>query len=322
MDGLFDDLEHEPITRFLRGLKGGSGGGGRGGGYSGGSSSYSSRGSGAAYYGSSSYNNNNGGGGGMSLWVIILICVVVGLILLALCMRKAKNNGGSTTPGSDTDFDSAVSKARGKQTDQAVFNARLNQMAEGLTPNFATYEGEFDIKYKDRGMQMSGFAKIQLKDNSQSGYKIEGDCNDADGNAKITEGFVAYSGDGWWLEETLTGTDKGLKVLTQGSFDFATNTFTGTWRANTGRSGPYTEFKGNKVSKNYSSLGTATTSNPQTLEQMLEVEIPMAVATVETPELVEAPVVHAAPEIEPYVPTVSAVPDQANNEPEVYVPRF
>lgn len=236
-----------------------------------------------------------------------------------------KRNPSSSSPGSDGGFDEAVSKAR-----QKIAGATNNVHATASQPNFQTLEGDFDVKYMDRGNVQNGFTKIKLT-NCASQYKIEGTCSDADGSATITEGFATYAGDAFWVEETFEGTDKGLKVLTEGQFNFANNAFSGTWRSNTGIRGNYTEFKGKNVSKTFSP-GMASEASPQTLEQMLEEDIPLAVATVETPVATDAPVVvQAVPEVEPTAPTVSAIPapsapppEQAttnNTGPELYVPR-
>lgn len=221
-----------------------------------------------------------------------------------MCTRRRKKKkdqdfGPGTT--SDTEFNDAVSNARAANTRQ-----QISPTNDSTSPEFETYEGDFDVKYLDRHNVHDGFVKLKLK-NSISCYKVEGDCRDADGAATITEGYVTYSGEAWWVEETCSGTDKGLKVLTEGKFDFNTNSFTGTWKANSGVQGSYTAFKGKNVSKNFTP-GGAVASNPQTLNQMLEEDIPMAVATVETPVFTATPVVQAVPE-SAYVTTSPALPN-------------
>lgn len=175
------------------------------------------------------------------------------------------------------DFDEAVSKALLKH-----INANNDYNTNLLTSSFETLSGDFDVKYVDNidnEREMSMFMKILLKDNT-SCYKIEGESSDANvGSATITEGFATYSGIAWWVEETFSGTDKGLKILSEGIFDLARNTFTGTWKANTGICGSYTDFKGSNVYKTFSpghkrvsfegdkSPGHWTVpSNPKTLE--------------------------------------------------------
>lgn len=243
--------------------------------------------------------------------------------------KRSTSSSGSVTAaaghGNDTSFNEAVFKAREKQT-----MASSVYVTNNATPNFETYEGDFDVEYTDRGRVHSGFVKLQLKHTSPY-YKIEGQCRDADGSATITEGFSTYSGDTWWVEETLSGNDKGLKVLTEGKFDFMSNTFSGTWRANNGVLGKYKSFTGKNVSKTFSPGGNMA-SNPQTLNEMLQEDIPMVVATVETPVVAAPPCVQAVPEIEPYVPASSAYPtasappagqfvsSKANGQ-EIYVPR-
>lgn len=318
MSGLFevDPADNAPITQFVRGLKGGSGGGGGGGGGGRGGGSYSSGGSRIGYGGYYGTNSSGSSGDSMPVWALILIVVIIIIIIVAICIHKGKSiAAGSPSPGSDSSFETAVGQARGKQTDQAIFNARLNNQnqttAQDNAMRFETYEGDFDVKYMDRGNVLTSFVKIQLKNNGDNGYKIEGECSDADGSSKITEGRVLYSGEAWWVEETFSGADKGMKVLTEGKFDLSKNEFSGTWRANTGIRGKYTEFRGKNISKNFrpqSAGTTGMTSNPtpQTLEQMLEEDIPMVHAMVETPVVAAAPYVHAVPESASAVPTVAA----------------
>merc|ERR1712013_902750 len=71
-------------------------------------------------------------------------------------------------------------------------------------------------------------------------------------------GFVSYSGDSWWVEETHLGIDRGLKVLTEGKLDFATNSFAGTWRSNSRNSGHYSHFASDRVTKTYKPVPQAT----------------------------------------------------------------
>ena len=108
------------------------------------------------------------------------------------------------------DFDEAVSKALLKHMkENNDYNKNL------LSSSFETYEAEFDVKYIDNideTNEMSMVMKIVLTDNT-SCYKIEGESRDLNvGSAVVTEGFATYSGVAWWVEETFTGNDKGLKV--------------------------------------------------------------------------------------------------------------
>ena len=251
----------------------------------------------------------------MSGWLIIAIVVMV-IVGVSICICRSKSSGSANRIGSDAGFDEAVSVARSRP--QVVNSAAIT------TPSFENYAGDFEVKYNDRGKVMSGCAKIRLKksDTVCGTYAIEGECSDADGTAKIIDGSVAYSGEGWWVEETLSGTDRGLKVLTQGRFDFATNAFTGNWRANTGVMGNYTVFRGKNISKTFISATMA--SNPQTLEQQLAEDIPTVVATVETqPGAPSAPTVQAVPAAATSVaiPIASATNPSAPPEPELYIPR-
>eukprot|EP00804_Cyclotella_cryptica_P030236 CCRYP_017106-RA/>CCRYP_017106-RA protein AED:0.38 eAED:0.38 QI:0/0/0/1/0/0/3/0/104 len=93
-----------------------------------------------------------------------------------------------------------------------VSEARRNIAYASQSPSlYQTYSSIFDSKYSDRG-----------------GYEIRGEGSDADGTTKVTDGFIAYDGSGWWLEASFL---TGLKVLSKGTFDFANNTFSGSWRS-------------------------------------------------------------------------------------------
>jgi len=308
------DLDQDAHARFLRGLKGGSGGGsggggggGRSGGYSGGSSSYYGGSRGSTYYSSSS---SSGDVSPNTIVIITIVAVVLGCLCFCFWKKNGSQSSGAGAAGSDSGFDAAVASARQKLESANISEAYATS---GSSPAFQTFEGDFDVQYMDRGKQLSSFVKIKLM-NTGGQYKIEGDCSDADGSAKITEGFASHSGDAWWVEQTFSGNDAGLKVLTEGRFDFEANEFRGKWRANTGVSGTYTSFKGKNCTKTFSPGGAAA-SAPQTLEQMLEVDIPMAHATYE-----DAPVVQAVPEVEQAIPTVSGIPAPSAPPAEPYVP--
>jgi len=290
----------------LRYLKGGSGGGGGGGGSYSSSrgSSYSSRG--GYYYGT---NSSGGGSGETPTWVWIMLIVGSLLAIFGCIYKEKKKQDGIKI--SNKEFDAAVTKARENK-----------QSSTTTSEPFQTYNGTFDVQYLDRGNVQSGTTKIRLSKENQNGYKIEGECSDADGQAVIKEGFATYNGDAFWVEHTEAGTDKGLKVLSEGTFCYETNTFTGKWRSNTGISGQYTSFIGRDISKTFNTTsGGAMDHNPQTLQEMLQVDIPMAVATLETPD--QAPV---APEPTLYIPTVSAVPEPVEasapkpSAPSIYIP--
>ncbi|KAL7525077.1 hypothetical protein ACHAWF_001201 [Thalassiosira exigua] len=204
------------------------------------------------------------------------------ILLVAICLICCIDADDDDEGMSDSEFEEVVSKARTKQrkTDIGYYPLR----------DFETYQGDFSIKYMDRDKELSGTTRIELKNNGSNGYTIKGSCKDADGVSTITEGFSSYSGDAWWVEETSEGKDKGLKVLIEGLFDFHSNQLTGTWRANTGVSGKYTEFKAEDVSETFTPAGEAAAgameASPQTLQQMLEEDIPSAVASpLDTPLL-------------------------------------
>lgn len=129
-------------------------------------------------------------------------------------------------------------------------------------PPFETYNGTFDMSYVDEGNQCRGHVTLELKRNESAGYfDISGTTSDADGTAYITEGFVTYEGDAWWVDEVRSGNDTGLKVLTTGKFDWSTNSFQGSWRANTGKCGCYSSFESTHVTKTFAPITTATLTN-------------------------------------------------------------
>ena len=190
-----------------------------------------------------------------------------------------------------------------------------------LANNLDRYEGEFDIAYNDRGTNHCGIIRLQLSNNHVDGFSVAGSSTDADGSATIIDGFVSYTGDNaWWLELTTSGIDRGMQVLSEGRFYLNEDSFAGTWRANTGFSGPYTYFKGNGVSRYFGSSSMQTSSYPQyeplgeamishespsntcnqTLQEMLEEDIPMAVplavATTAYTSVKTIPIAQAVPE--------------------------
>ena len=337
IDHNIDNIENHFGTRLLRGLKGGSGGGGgggsggggRGGGYSSSGSSYSSRG--GYYYGSNSYNNN--GSSEMPTWLIIVLVVGLSLCGVCYCVYKSKegNGNGSSIKTNNVQFNELVSKARQRLEQQTNSGVAAYTVTSNSTNNLETYQGDFDVQHLDRGNLENGSATIRMqRDNTGNGYKIEGECSDNDGRAQITQGFASFSGEAWWVEEVSPGqTDAGLKVLSEGKFNFDSNTFAGTWRANTGVTGTYTSFKGRNVSKTFSPSSGGGGGAQQTLQEMLEEDIPLAVATVETPEQIPTVVVNAVPEQEcalNNMPVVSAFPQASAPPPEptaptLYVPR-
>ncbi len=140
--------------------------------------------------------------------------------------------------------------------------SRSTDLETGGNPPFETYSGTFDMSYVDQGNQCRGNVTLELKRNERTGYyDVSGTTSDADGTAYITEGFVTYGGDAWWVDEVRSGNDIGLKVLTTGKFDWSTNSFEGSWRANTGQSGLYSSFESTSVTKTFAPVTTATLTN-------------------------------------------------------------
>jgi len=131
-------------------LRGGSGGGG-GSDYSGGGSDYSGS-------GSDDYDPIQN-----FLWFLVDLSLVI--LHIATCLKKCGVFGESRNIGSDTGFDQAVCNAQlGLGFSQQV-NISYGTLVNNATPNFETYEGDFDMIYNDRGTRRSGSVKIQLNSN-------------------------------------------------------------------------------------------------------------------------------------------------------------
>lgn len=248
-------------TAYARSLRGGSGGGHGGGGHS------------SSYHGSYGGSHHSSGGGDFFFSFVV---VVVLFLMRALCKLVVKcihcvTPGIGRHAGFDlaeydrtvhifSRFDAAVSRARERHAHAAAANGRLGGAygtfsSDGNNKNFPiifeSYGGDFDMIYVDRGRQLGGVVKLSLSndDDGRNGYIISGNSNDADGRATIREGFATYSGEAWWVEETLAGPDSGLRTLTVGKFEFSSDEFAGTWVASTGVAGRYTYFKGRDVTK-------------------------------------------------------------------------
>jgi|EP00970_Alexandrium_tamarense_P009013 hypothetical protein len=283
------------MNRLLRGGSGGSGGsGGGGGGYSGGSSSYGGYSGGSSsyggsrpfYYGSSTNNANCYEGEDCRekspIWIGIVMAIgIVGFICCICCIIRHKKmvaegyiagGGDNADINKDEEFDTAVSEARRNIAYKSAPNA--------TEVRFQTYTATFDTEYTDRGKTLTAELDIRLVNDGFSGYTIEGEAIDADGTTKFKDGFVTYDGVCWWLEETMSGQDTGLKVLSQGTFDFTKNTFTGTWRSSSKCQGQYTSFTCRNV----------VTTFPDTNDNGGEDDIPVVVASAEE----SIPVVYAS----------------------------
>ena len=170
---------------------------------------------------------------------------------------------------------------------------RSSDIGTSVHPTFETYCATFDMSYEDRGKQFRGQVILELKNNKRGGYYVSGTTSDADGSAVIVEGLVKYSGDAWWVDEVQRGNDTGLKVLTTGKFDWSTNNFQGSWRSNTGQSGPYSSVQSTNVSITFDPVTpaanapvmtaiVATPVNPsysQTVTAVVEPTSPVVVAT-------------------------------------------
>jgi hypothetical protein len=266
----------------FRSLRGGSGGGGRGGGgYSGGSYSGGSSYRGSSYGGSrlplwfyTSRSTVNGGTeeDRIATWVWIVLALII-LLLFGCCYYRdrAKNSANeSIAVKKDSDFDAAVSEARRN----IAYSSSPSNSCDVI---YQTYGGIFDSGYSDRGKTFEAELKLRFVNDGSSGYTIEGEGNDADGTTKVTDGFITYGGNAWWLEETFSGQDTGLKILSKGTFDFSTNTFTGTWRSSSKFQGKYVSFVGRSITKTLAGGG----EDIPVVQAEAEHSIPVAFATME-----------------------------------------
>ncbi|EJK46664.1 hypothetical protein THAOC_34658 [Thalassiosira oceanica] len=112
------------------------------------------------------------------------------------------------------DLDGAISQAK----EEAASNA-ASSVESGR--RFDTCIGDYDLTYFDGEKVLKGQMSIQLTNNPQlNGYTIMGVNVDEDGSSNVTDGFVHYTGEAWWVDEVESGLEKGLRVLSAGKFDF------------------------------------------------------------------------------------------------------
>lgn len=278
------DFISEAAMRSLRGGSGGSGGGGGySGGYSGGSSwggggsSTYGRGGGALfpYWFYTSQSSVNGGteDDTIAVWVWIVLAVIV-LANFGYCYHRAKKmtrqGGGAVVVDKDSEFDVAVSEARRN----AMYSSPSSSSSCDII--YQTYGGTFDSRYSDRGKTLEAELRLRLTNDGSGGYTIEGEGSDVDGTTKVTDGYISYSGNAWWLEETLSGQDAGLKILSKGTFDFSNNSFSGTWRSSSKYQGKYVSFVGRDITKTL-----AGASEIPVVQAEADQDIPVAFATEE-----------------------------------------
>ena len=251
MSEIFDRIvlpTTNPKQYMLRGLKGGRGGGGSrgssGGGYSSGGGGYNS-----------GYNNNNNNCYGDDCnddddapnWLIalIFILIILAVVCVAILAKKCKDEDEkkrqiTAQPVKDAkggDFESRVQNAR---SDYEGYFASKGSGTEGEgVPQSGTYIATF----VDRGKTSDGKVTLTFKESDDGkGYMITGTSNDDDGDAVIDEGYVSFDGmKAWWKDRCVTG-DVGMVVLTEGSFNFKTNTFMGKWISSSGAEGHFTRF--------------------------------------------------------------------------------
>eukprot|EP00804_Cyclotella_cryptica_P010778 CCRYP_008729-RA/>CCRYP_008729-RA protein AED:0.17 eAED:0.18 QI:0/0.5/0.66/1/0/0/3/1898/306 len=271
----------------IRSLRGGSGGGrgGSSGGYSGGysssSGSYKSSYSGGRllpmwFYSSSSSNGT--GEDKIATWVWIVLAVIIMLIIGCCCYCVMMKSRGETNTkvdvNKDSDFEAAVSEARRNI-------AYASPSFSSYDVKYQTYGGTFDSKYSDRGRTLTAVLTLRIVNDGTGGYEIGGEGSDADGITKVTDGYITYDGRAWWLEEAFSGKDTGLKILSKGTFHFADNTFSGTWRSSSENQGDYVSFVGRDITKTIASCNGE--EGIPTVEAEVEENLPIAFAIADAP---------------------------------------
>ena len=196
--------------------------------------------------------------------------VVVALIIKLCCMKFL---GDKIKPYSEREFDVAISEAEAKTQQKPQRQKSYPTTSSiGISTNereipeakFEFYDSDFLLTYINDNTKAcsSGFARLTMH-NTGTGYTISGMCADS-GSAQIHDGFVAYSGDSWWV--THSHEDDGLRVLSTGRFNFGTNRFSGTWRDNRGNRGKYIRFESTRAYIS-SSKETPVTTNALTSEE-------------------------------------------------------
>jgi len=209
------------------------------------------------------------------VWIVLAVIIV--LIIACCCYCVVIRSRGETISKVDVDkdpeFEAAVSEAR-----RNIAYASSPLSSCGV--RYQTYGGIFNSKYTDRGRTLVAVLTLRLVNDGISGYTVEGEGSDSDGITKVTHGFITYNGSAWWLEEACSG-DTGLKVLSKGTFDFANNTFSGTWRSSSQNQGDYVSFVGRDITN------TMASSNEEvgipTVEAEVEGNLPVAYAIADAP---------------------------------------
>lgn len=212
-------------------------------------------------------------------WVLFTTCVgvwfIAALTIKLFCMKVFDNK---IMRNSERDFEEAISEAdaktqrrlqKQKQQEQKLSptTSSIDAPPEDLeTPEaqFELYDSDFLLTYTDEHTKApsAGFARLTMNNNG-TGYTISGTFAD-EGSAQIHDGFVAYSGDAWWV--THSNDDDKLRVLSTGSFNFGSNRFHGMWRDNRGNRGKYIRFESTRTFIS-SSNDTLVTTNPLTSEE-------------------------------------------------------
>jgi hypothetical protein len=211
----------------------------------------------------------------IAVWVWILLGIIIvcgcGYCIYRAKKIKAEQGGfGSVVVNKDSEFDAAVSEAR---RNIMYSSPSSNSSCDVI---YETFGGTFDSRYSDRGKTLEAELRLHLTNDGCGGYTIEGEGSDADGMTKVIDGYITYSGNAWWLEQTFSGQDTGLKVLSKGTFDFSNNTFSGTWRSSSKYQGNYVSFVGRDIKKTL-----AGGSDVPVVQAEAEQDIPVAFATEE-----------------------------------------
>lgn len=212
-------------------------------------------------------------------WVLFTTCVgvwfIAALTLKLFCMKVFDNK---VMHNRERDFDVAISEAEAKTQRRLPKQKQQEKKPSPTTSSidappgdleipeakFELYDSDFLLTYTDENTKAlsAGFARVTMNNNG-TGYTISGMFAD-ESSAQIHDGFVAYTGDAWWV--THSNDDDKLRVLSTGSFNFGTNRFHGTWRDNRGNRGKYIRFESTRAFIS-TSKETPVTTNPLTSEE-------------------------------------------------------
>ena len=134
---------------------------------------------------------------GATIAIVFGVLGAIGILYLAYGIWKQRDNNNNSNKAGD--FDTSVSQAKEKAASNAAIVGESGR-------RFETCSGDYDLTYEDKGKILKGQMSIQLTNNPQlNGYTITGVNVDEDGASNVTDGFVHYTGEAWWVDEVEAG---------------------------------------------------------------------------------------------------------------------